>query len=185
MIELLDALIDLEGDFNLHAARLLILMKAFGGRKGDKKIRGLTKVVKLDFLLRYPVYFERALKSVGTSPDSIYVKDYERRSIESSMVRYRYGPWDPRYRAFINYLVGKGLAEVEIQLNTILIGLTPKGVQYANNISKENEFQDIVSRSKILKKNFDWGAMNLKNFIYQTFPEILSLEMGETIKYEF
>jgi hypothetical protein len=179
--ELVNTLLKLEEDPNLHAARLLLLIKAFAGKKGINKIRGLTKVVKLDFLLRYPVYFERALKQIGVSPDSIYLHDHERRSVESSMIRYRYGPWDPRYRAFINFLVVKGLVEVGVEVNTIIIGLTPKGFAYANDLASKLEFEDFVSRAKVLVKYFDWGGTNLKKFLYDTFPEILSFEMGETI----
>jgi hypothetical protein len=182
MVSLVETLIDLEDDPNWHAARLLILLKAFGGRQGTLKIRGLTKLVKLDFLLRYPVYFERALEAKGISSDIVKIKEYERKSVESSMIRYYYGPWDPRYRIFVNFLVGKGLSEVEVSDRTILIGLTPMGVDLASKISESRDFADITQRAQILKQHFNIGAMNLKDFIYETFPEIVSLKLGETIE---
>ena len=117
MIDLLSALMDLEEDPVLHASRLLILLNTFRGTD-DSRIKGITKIVKLDFLLRYPVYLEHALEVRDAQSDTktLGIKDYERRSVESSMIRYRYGPWDHRYRAFINYLVAKGLVEVEAQI---------------------------------------------------------------------
>jgi len=91
----------LEVNDDVHLSRLLVLLGAFIGSKNEGKIEGLTKLAKLDFLLRYPVYFERALKSKNKSISKLDVKEHERRSIESTMVRYRFGPWDHRYRRFI------------------------------------------------------------------------------------
>jgi hypothetical protein len=182
-MDLLEFLIDIEEDPSIHAARLLVILKEFAGEKGDKKINGLTKLVKLDFLLRYPVYLERALVAKGLKTECVEVKDFERKSVESSMIRYHYGPWDHRYRAFINILIGKGLAEVEVEGNTIMIGITEKGIELAGNICTMPEFQDTVKRSLILRKAFEkTGAMALKEFIYSTFPEIVSLKKGEVIR---
>jgi hypothetical protein len=97
-MNLLEILISLEDNDEIHLARLLLLLRAFAGQKGNKTINGLTKMVKLDFLLRYPVYLERALQARGSSPTRAEVLDHERKSVESAMIRYHYGPWDPRYR---------------------------------------------------------------------------------------
>lgn len=48
------------------------------------------------------------------------VEDYERHSVDAHMVRFRYGPWDHRYRRFLNSLVGKGLAVVRAEGRTIM-----------------------------------------------------------------
>jgi hypothetical protein len=186
MIDLLTALIDLEEDPALHASRLLVLLNTFRG-KNESRMKGLTKLVKLDFLLRYPVYLERALKArdAQSTSKSLNIKEYERKSVESSMIRYRYGPWDHRYRAFINYLVAKGLAEVEVQTiprqKTIFVELTSKGKEMAMQLECSKDFEDIAIRSKVLKRHFDKNAMWLERFIYDTFPEIASMKMGETI----
>jgi hypothetical protein len=186
MIELVNALINLEEEPVLHASRLLILLNAFRGND-NSRIKGLTKVVTLDFLLRYPVYLERALKARGNdkAASTLNIKDYERKSVESSMVRYLYGPWDRRYRAFINYLVAKGLVEVEVQvqtrIKTIFVGLTPKGINLAIQLEFNNNFEDFAYRSKVLKLNFDKNAMWLERFIYDKYPEIASMKMGEMI----
>lgn len=182
-MDLLEFLIEIEEDPSIHSARLLLILKEFAGENGDKKINGLTKLVKLDFLLRYPVYLERALLAKGLKSGCVEIKDFERRSVESRMIRYHYGPWDHRYRAFINILVGKGLAEIEIERNTIIIGITKKGLELAEIICTKPEFQDTIRRSQILKSTFEkMGAMALKEFIYTTFPEIVSLKKGEVIK---
>lgn len=177
-------LAELEEDSNLHTARLLVLIREFAGKNRSGKINGLTKLVKLDFLLRYPVYLERALQKKGASKDEMEILEYERKSIESTMIRFHYGPWDPRYHAFINLLVGRGLCEVGVSGRTILIGLTETGYETASKLSQTEEFAIYSNRARILKKHFDMSGGNLKAFIYETFPEIVSLNLGDVIKYE-
>jgi hypothetical protein len=167
---------------NLHLGRLIILIYAFSGRSGNKGIEGLTKLAKLDFLLRYPTYLVRALEAKGLNSKDVNTKDYEKKSVESSMIRYRYGPWDFRYRRFINLLVSKGLIKLETDKRTIKIALTENGLELANNLSCNESFTDIAVRANLLYKRFDISGTNLKNFIYETFPEITTLEYGEEIK---
>ena len=181
-MNLFNLLASLEEDYEVHTARLLILLRAFAGKKGDKTINGLTKLVKLDFLLRYPVCLERALRAVGGSTNSVNVLYHERKNVESSMIRYRYGPWDPRYRRFINLLVGKGLTKVSFKKRTVKLGLTATGLEKASILCKNSNFEDVSSRALLLKRHFDMGGTRLKEFIYETFPEIVSLQLGEEIK---
>jgi hypothetical protein len=171
----------LEGDDALHLGRLLVLLEAFAGRRGDAAIEGLTKLAKLDFLLRYPAYLERALiarNGVGVPAE---VEEFERNSIEAHMVRYRFGPWDHRYRRFLNVLVGKGLAEVRAEKRTIMIHLTERGRTAAADLTKEPEYKTTHYRALLLKRNLDLKARNLMEFIYDTFPEVASLRTGEII----
>lgn len=84
----------LEGDDSLHLGRLLLLIDAFAGRKGEHPIEGLTKLAKLDFLLRYPAYLERALVVRKAPEAAAQVQEFERNSVEAHMVRFRFGPWD-------------------------------------------------------------------------------------------
>src|SRR5258708_7051132 len=87
-----------------HAARLLLLLSLCSTKD---RIEGLTKLAKLDFFVRYPQFFERvnahAKKVAPATP----------RTIESSMVRHHYGPWDKRYYHILAYLEGKDLIEVQ------------------------------------------------------------------------
>lgn len=63
-LSLIDIVSSLEENEALHLARLLVLLKAF--MKDDQSaIEGITKLAKLDFLLRYPSYFEAALEARG------------------------------------------------------------------------------------------------------------------------
>jgi hypothetical protein len=181
-MNLLYVLADLEENDDLHEGRLLILISIFSGRDGMQTINGLTKLAKLDFLLRYPVFLERALTVVHADPNKADVAEHERRSVESSMIRYRYGPWDFRYRRFINLLVAKGLVKVDMQGKTIHIGLTSLGRDIAQQLKSDPVYKDLSSRSALLKTHFNWSPTKLMKFVYTTFPEIVTLRLGEEIE---
>ncbi len=164
-MNLLDVISSLESNDDLHMARLLILLYAFTKKNKKDSIEGLTKLAKLDFLLRYPVYLEKALIAKEKSTKKVEVADHERKSVESSMVRYKYGPWDFRYRRFINLLVGMGLVKIEIKGRTIAICLTDMGLATAEHLVKDRAFEDITRRSQILKTHFNLKGTNLMKFI--------------------
>lgn len=175
-------LANLEENDDLHEGRLLVLLGIFAGRKGTQTVNGLTKLAKLDFLLRYPVFLERALTALNIEPSKAKVADHERKSVESSMVRYRYGPWDFRYRRFINLLVAKGLVTVKVHGRTIHIGLTDSGLEVSKQLLQNDAYSDLVNRSQLLKTYFNWSPTRLMKFIYETFPEIKTLRFGEEIE---
>lgn len=181
-MNLVQAIIDLEKDESIHLGRMLILINEFS-KSGVKEIKGITKLAKLDFLLRYPVYLEKALIEKGKELKKAEVKEFERTSVESQMVRYRYGPWDFRYRKFLNILIGKGLIYYRTEGNTIMIGITSKGQEVSEGFRENSSLSDVFERAKALRINFDVKATRLKNFIYDTFPEIGSLNFGQSITY--
>ena len=162
-------------------SRLLLLIDVFATPSGDGSIEGLTKLAKLDFLLRYPANLERALSARGAKAEEAQVLDFERNSVEASMVRYKYGPWDFRYRRFINLLVAKGLVHVYLKGRTVHLGITPAGRESARNLAGDEIFATLHERSTLLKRHLDLGATALMQFIYRTFPELINLAYGETI----
>lgn len=181
MIDIVEAVANLDDAVDLHAARLLLLLDAFAGKDGTERVQGLTKLAKLDFLLRYPVMLERALEARGRTTRDVQVDDHERASVESAMVRYRFGPWDHRYREFINVLVAKGLATLNIEGRTIVIGLTDSGRDAARKLAADPVFEPYGRRSIALKRHCDLTATRLMRFIYDTFPEIVTLRPNEPI----
>jgi hypothetical protein len=180
-MNLLSLITELEASDDLHIARLLILMNAFGTSAATGKVEGLTKLAKLDFLLRYPPFLERALIAVGANPELANVMEHERRSVESSMIRFRYGPWDHRYRRLINIMVAKGLVRVELDRQPIVITLTQSGAHIAGSLSQMPAFSDVSARATVLKRHFNFPATRLMRFVYDTFPELSSLSFGEDI----
>jgi hypothetical protein len=180
-MSLFDRLALLENNDSLHLGRLLVLLSAFVGKDETGSVDGLTKLAKLDFLLRYPVNLERALQVRGGRGADAKVEDYERKSIESGMVRYRFGPWDFRYRRFLNTLVSRGLVGVTTEGRTIKIRLTLAGREVAEELSSAPEFATMARRAKLLKRHCDLSATNLMKFIYETFPELGAMRAGTRI----
>ena len=180
-MDFVETVANLDQSPELHAARLLVLMDAFAEDNRTGAIEGLTKLAKLDFLLRYPVMLERALKAKGRSTREVQLGDHERRSVESEMVRYRFGPWDHRYREFLNILVAKGLASISMEGRKVVIAATQTGRDRARQLSDDALFLQYARRAKLLKRHFDMTATNLMRFIYDTFPEIVSLRSNAPI----
>jgi hypothetical protein len=181
--EIVPLLASLEEDPALPQARLLLLLDAFAGPRGADHINGLTKLAKLDFLLRYPTYMERALFAAGRNGTHVDVQDHERTSVESAMVRYRYGPWDFRYRHLVDLLVCRGLAWAAVNGRTVQIGVTKEGRTAAWELTTTEEFAEIRRRAGLLPGPFrTMGATRLKDFIYTVFPEIVTMRLGEPIR---
>lgn len=180
-MNVIEAVVNLDQSSDLHAARILLLLNAF--TKGDQlgSIEGLTKLAKLDFLLRYPVMLERALNAREKSTKDLKIEENERYSVESQMVRYRFGPWDHRYREILNLLIAKGLASVSIEGRKVVITITSLGNEKAAQLAGNSLFSSYARRAKILKTHFDYTATNLMRFIYATFPEIVSLRSNSKI----
>ncbi|WFC42282.1 hypothetical protein [Pseudoxanthomonas sp. SE1] len=179
-MDIVKAIADLDEYSELHEARILLLLNAFDTAE-QGAIEGLTKLAKLDFLLRYPVMLDRALATKGKTTREVLLEDHERQSVESEMVRYRFGPWDHRYREILNVLVAKGLAKVSVEGRKVVIFLTPRGRDVAGRLASEPEFEQYSRRAGLLKRNFNLTATNLMKFIYQTFPEVISLRTNEAI----
>jgi hypothetical protein len=180
-MDIVEAVANLDGSPELHTARLLLLLNAFAGDDGGGAVEGLTKLAKLDFLLRYPVMLDRALKAKGRTVREVQLEEHEQQSVESEMVRYRFGPWDHRYREFLNILIAKGLAIVSVEGRTVVITLTPQGRILAGQLAGDAVFEPYVRRSALLKRHFDMTATNLMRFIYDTFPEVVTLRSNEAI----
>lgn len=178
-LRVLKAAAQVEQDSELHLARLLLLLEAAQGHKG---VDGIMKLAKLDFLLRYPVCLSRALPRVGQPSSYAAVEAHEMNSIESRMVRFKYGPWDSRYRQWIGLLVARGLATTGRHGHTVHVTLTPLGEVTARQISARPEFIRMSARCVVVQKYF--GRMRptqIKDFVYQTFPELVEMKWGEDI----
>lgn len=171
----------IEKSDEFHLARLLLLLKAAGGRAG-KPVQGIMKLAKLDFLLRYPNCLARILKELNRTSDAQAIPEAERNTIEAKMIRFRYGPWDKRYRRWIGLLAAKGLAHTYLEGKTVNVKLTAAGQAIAENLGELDEFQPLVKRSHLIASTVgNFSATKLKDFIYKVFPEIVNMQWGEHI----
>ena len=178
---LFESTIAVEMNDAFHMSRLLLLIDVFSGAGQGGSVQGVTKLAKLDFLFRYPGNLERALTARGVNRDLAAVKDYEAQNVESTMIRFRYGPWDFRYRRSLNLLVSKGLISVRVSGRTIHISATANGHGIAARLASTDEFQELHRRIRLLKTHFDMRGTALMKFIYATFPELTNLRYGMPI----
>lgn len=167
----------------LHLMRLLVLLRCADKRgRTPKPVEGITKLAKLDFLLRYPVYLERALVARGKSPDAVHLLPRERTTVETRMIRFRYGPWDGRYRRWLSLLSARGLVTLSLSGRKIEIELTDEGRAVADNFAARPLFADLAERGALVVKTVgDMSAMKLKDFVYEIVPEITGMKWGQEI----
>ncbi len=158
-------------------ARLLLLIEAFS--RGNRVLEGRTKLAKLDFLIRYPSYFARAIQI--RRPELADATEKPKPDLESRMVRYRYGPWDPAYYAVLGRLIGKGLVRPAPFSRGIGYRATEEGRAISRALSDESAWRDTAERIKLLRQHFNLTGTNLKKFIYEHFPEVAQASWGEPL----
>lgn len=186
-LRLVRAVAETENLDDLHLGRLLVLLGSADARKTTEStkvraVEGITKLAKLDFLVRYPSCLERALVALGKDPQAAAVAPRERTSIESKMIRFRYGPWDGRYRRWLGLLAARELVTLGVEGNTVLIGLTARGREVADQFRGDPLFHDVAKRCDLTLKSV--GAMSatqLKAFVYDVVPEVVDMKWGEEI----
>jgi hypothetical protein len=161
-----------------HEARVLILICQF--TQPGEPFRGLTKLAKLDFLLRYPVMTERLLP-VGTAGQGVAPTDYERQAVESRMIRYKYGPWDDRYYPILGALVGKRLATFARIEGSTEITLTESGRDLGTELAATSPWAVVAERARFLRTHFDLPGRDLKDLIYQQLPDVVALPLRSEI----
>ena len=85
------------------------------------------------------------------------IPEQDRDTIESHMIRFRFGPWDPRYRKWLSILVAKQLAIVYLEGRTVKIQLSIAGVALAEELAETEAFRPITERAKLV--NLAVGSM--------------------------
>ncbi|MEU4424799.1 hypothetical protein AB0F81_29615 [Actinoplanes sp. NPDC024001] len=161
-----------------HEARVLILISEFTAPGAP--FRGLTKLAKVDFLLRYPVMAERLLPGGTTWQDSAPTAD-ERQAVESRMIRYKYGPWDDRYYPLLGALVGKRLATFARVGGSMEITLTEAGRDLSIALGETSSWAIVAERARFLREHFDLPGQELKDLIYEQLPDVVALPLRSEI----
>ena len=173
---------EIERTDEFHLARLLLLLKATGGRT-RKPVQGIMKLAKLDFLLRYPNCLVRVLHKVGKASDADSISEEERNTVEAKMIRFRFGPWDQRYRRWLGILVAKGLVQVFLKGKTVHVKLSEAGEGAADQLFNLDEFITLRTRARLINSSVGhFSSTGLKDYIYKLFPEIVEMQWGEHIE---
>ena len=155
-----------------HAARIILLLKHSGAAG---RIKGLTKLAKLDFFVRYPDFF-RAVQKKMTGERGATASAHEASPTETAMIRHHYGPWDKRYYHVLAYLEARAIISVAKDKNAYVIALTERGLHIAKDLSTKPSYTYLISRMRDVKQVFGGKSGNtIKNLIYDVFEE----EVGE------
>jgi len=156
---------------DFHAARLLLLIYLCGEEPGPY-IEGRTKFAKLDFFVRYPGFLERvhaAMPEAVEAETAFLARDPS--EVEAPMIRYRYGPWDQRYRQFLAFLISRDLVTVTSH-RVERVKLKAVGKRTAQRLTEAREFQPLVRRCQAMRGNLAvMSGTDLKNLIYDLFPD--------------
>src|ERR1019366_55136 len=159
-------------------ARLLLLIDAFSQHGGH--LQGRVKLAKLDFLLRYPRFFARAMAARGRHAES--PDQSSEPAIEQRMNRYRYGPWDPAYYALLGSLIGRGLVITVPESRYVGLRVTEAGHDLAAALAATEAWAAVARDARVLRTEFaEQRGTYLKNFIYQHFPEVAGSRWGESL----
>jgi hypothetical protein len=143
----------------VHVGRVLVLVDAFSGSSAG--LRGLSKLARLDFLLRFPVYLEAVLRARGRElPFALRATYDERRASEGAHVRWKYGPWDHRYYPLLGRLVGQGLLSAERLSGELTLRRTPAGHEVASELPGA-EWELARGRARALKQGANLRADRL------------------------
>lgn len=165
-------------------ARLLLLIDAFSrASQGPRTLEGRVKLAKLDFLLRYPRHLATILAQRGNSTDAARGELVRQDNpLESRMMRYRYGPWDPSHFAILGALVGRGLIEVVPAATSPALGYrtTAVGAALAEELLADGAFAELQERIVLLRRHLDLTGENLKKVLYE-LPEIADATWHEEL----
>lgn len=161
-----------------HAARILLLIYLCGT---NSRMDGLTKLAKMDFFVRYPQFFDQVCEFLEHQEKSAT------HSIESSMIRWNYGPWDHRYYEILAYLRSRGLLEIEqAKQNSYRFPLTALGKRIAKELKEKQEYKQLSQQMIQVKKVLgSMAGSKIKKLIYQVFEqEVAQKSFGEVIQYD-
>ena len=178
----------LREDLAYHQARVLLLVDAVAAARGHQgRVDGLTKLAKLDFLLRYPALAPSVLDRLSAADPRLRLPASEAADpadVEAPMIRYKYGPWDDRYYAIIGALVGRGLLHyVPGRRGSVALAPTPAGRQLAGRLASTDKWGDIAERSKVIAESSAGMTGNaLKTLIYQRLASLMDRQIGEVIR---
>ena len=165
-------------------ARLLLLIDKFSrNARTERSLEGRVKLAKLDFLVRYPRHLRRILLAHGASIEEVSDIDEDEAPIDSRMMRYRYGPWDPAYYAILGSLIGRNLVQVVPLARTTGLGYrtSAEGARVAADLVSDGSFAIISERLDLLKKYLDKSGTTLKNYLYE-LPEVSDATWHEEVQ---
>lgn len=175
-------------DLAYHQARVLLLVHAVATTPGHSgKLDGLTKLAKLDFLLRYPALAPAVLDNLDPNDPRLRLAHQDTSApteVEAPMTRYKYGPWDDRYYAVIGALVGRGLVRYSKgRRGSVALAPTAQGRKLANDLTLSPLWSVIRDRSQaVAEASARMTGSTLKDLIYERLADLMDRPHREVIR---
>jgi hypothetical protein len=174
-----DALKWVVDDLAYHQARVLMLVNAVAAASGhQRKLDGLTKLAKLDFLVRYPALASVVLDDLSEQDVRMHLTDDDLTApteVEDPMSRYKYGPWDDRYYPVVGALVSRGLLRyVKGRRGSVALAPTAAGKALAAELSGDELWGVVAERcDAIADASAGLSGNALKELIYERLAELM------------
>jgi hypothetical protein len=178
----------LRDDLAYHQARVLILVDNVSNTPGHaSKLDGLTKLAKLDFLVRYPSLASEVLDGLDREDDRLHLSDEdteEPTDVEAPMIRYKYGPWDDRYYPVIGALVSRGLLRyARGRHGSVALAPTSAGRRVARELADTQEWADTNDRcAAIAQASAGLSGSLLKDLIYERLARLMDRPQRQVIR---
>lgn len=178
----------LREDLAYHQARVLLLVTAVAAEQGHaRKLDGLTKLAKLDFLLRYPALASSVLDPLNPHDPRLHLAEEDVReptAVEAPMTRYKYGPWDDRYYTIIGALIGRGLLRyVRGRQGSVALAPTPAGKKLVAEMASHAQWSEIADRCQaIAQASTGMTGHALKDLIYQRLADLMDRPHRQVIR---
>lgn len=151
-MSLIEQIIILDEQDELHIIRVLILVYTLIGSKNDKTTIELTKLAKMDFLLRYPSALDSALTSLNKNKN-LNITEAEKNNIETNILSFRFSPWSSDFRRLMVLLNAKSLLRWERREKSLDIYKTPIGLKLYQELLNFDEFKSMIQQAKAIKTN--------------------------------
>ncbi|NTW38923.1 MAG: hypothetical protein HGA44_03400 [Cellulomonadaceae bacterium] len=175
-------------DLAYHQLRVLLLVNAVSGAPGhSRKLDGLTKLAKLDFLVRYPALTLRVLDDVDPEDARLHIGPDDIANpteVDDPMVRYKYGPWDDRYYPVIGALISRGLLRyVRGGRGNVALSPTAAGRRIAQGLAQDRLWAEVADRCEAVA-GYSGGLSGnaLKDRIYARLADLMDRPHREVIK---
>ena len=148
------------------------------GLKPPARRDGLTKLAKLDFLVRYPALASVVLDELDENEPRMHLSEDEVSApteVEDPMTRYKYGPWDDRYYPVVGALVSRGLLRyVKGRRGSVALTATPAGKAFADALSEEPLWNEIADRCEaVAEASAGLTGNALKERIYERLADLM------------
>lgn len=174
-------------DLAYHQGRVLLLIRAVAEEpRNSGRLDGLTKLAKLDFLVRYPALAPVVLDELHESDPDLHLGAADLSdptAVADPMIRYKYGPWDDRYYPIVGALISRGLLRyARGRKGSVALVPTASGRSLADDLSAEPSWRGINDQCRaVARASAGLTGNALKSRIYERLADLMDRRHREVI----